>query len=304
MRVLGHIMTEEGRYPDPELVRAINDLGVPIDQPGARSLVGLALVAKEYVRGMSDIIAPLQDLLRKNVDVLATWTDEIHGEALRKLKRTLTRQPVLRGIDPSKPFRIHVDACRTGRGIGAVLLQQDDEGRWHPVAYWSLKLTDTERNYSATDLECKAMHDAILHWSKYLRNGHPFEVVTDHYALVYLSTKSPRATNGRLMRYIVNMQEYVFTVIHRKGSDNLDADGISRLLRSDDTCLRLLTKEILNEGNGYLFENEDKNSLINQFINYKNNSYDSNKIKRIQTKKKFKFYSIYNHFLQIQKLLK
>ena len=35
MKVLGHMMTEEGRYPDPELVRAINDLGVPIDQPGA-----------------------------------------------------------------------------------------------------------------------------------------------------------------------------------------------------------------------------------------------------------------------------
>ena len=62
-------------------------------------------------------------------------------------------------------------------------------------------------------------------------------------------------------------------------------------------------KELLNEGNGYLFENEDKNSLINQFINYKNNSYDNNNIKRIQTKKKFKSYSIYSHFLQIQKLL-
>jgi glycosyltransferase involved in cell wall biosynthesis len=63
-------------------------------------------------------------------------------------------------------------------------------------------------------------------------------------------------------------------------------------------------KELLNEDNGYLFESENKNSLVNQFINYKNNSYDNNKIKRIQTKKKFKFYSIYNHFLQIQKLLK
>ena len=97
-------------------------------------------------------------------------TDEIHGEALRKLKRILARQPVLRGIDPSKPFRIHVDACRTGRGIGAVLLQQDSEGRWHPTAYWSLKLTETERNYSATDLECRAMHDEMLHCDKYIRN--------------------------------------------------------------------------------------------------------------------------------------
>ena len=107
-----------------------------------------------------------------------------------------------------------------------------------PVAYLCLKLTETERNYSATDLECKAMHDSILHWSKYLWNGHLFEVVTDHYALVFLSTKSPRTTNGRLMRYVVDIQEYVFTAIHRKDGDHVDADGISRLLRSEDTCLR------------------------------------------------------------------
>ena len=33
----------------------------------------------------------------------------MHGDALRKLKKTLTRQPVLRGVDPSKPYRLHVD---------------------------------------------------------------------------------------------------------------------------------------------------------------------------------------------------
>ena len=106
-----------------------------------------------------------------------------------------------------------------------------------PSGLFELKLTETERNYSATDLECKAMHDSILHWSKYLWNGHLFEVVTDHCALVFLLTKS-RTTNGRLMRYVVDMQEYVFTAIHRKDGDHVDADGISRLLRSEDTCLR------------------------------------------------------------------
>jgi hypothetical protein len=70
MKVLGHVMTEDGRYPDPELVRAINDLGVPTDQSQVRSLVGLAIVAKEYIRGMSTMISPLQDLLKKGVNVI------------------------------------------------------------------------------------------------------------------------------------------------------------------------------------------------------------------------------------------
>jgi ribosomal protein L10 len=63
-------------------------------------------------------------------------------------------------------------------------------------------------------------------------------------------------------------------------------------------------KELLNEDNGYLFSNENKDSLINEFNNYKKNNYENNQIKKIVTKNKFKLYSIYSHFLQIQKLLK
>jgi hypothetical protein len=148
----------------------------------------------------------------------------------------LTSRPVLLNIHPNKPFRIHMDACRRGRGIGAVLLQQadDDGGRWQPVAYWSLKLTNTEMEYSATDLECKGLHDAIEHWSIYLKNITTFDVVTDHYALVYLVTKPIRDSNGRLMRYIMDIQNYSFNLIHRKGGAHLDADAVSRLLRYDD----------------------------------------------------------------------
>jgi glycosyltransferase involved in cell wall biosynthesis len=63
-------------------------------------------------------------------------------------------------------------------------------------------------------------------------------------------------------------------------------------------------KELLNQNNGYLFDNNSKNSLVKQFIDYKNNSYENNKIKKIITKKKFRVYSVFNHFLQLQSLLK
>lgn len=63
-------------------------------------------------------------------------------------------------------------------------------------------------------------------------------------------------------------------------------------------------KELLNQNNGYLFDNDNKDSLTTQFISYKKNSYENNQIKKVITKKKFKLYSIHSHFLQIQKLLK
>jgi transposase InsO family protein len=253
MKILGHIMTEEGRCANPELTRAIHDIGIPTDQSQVRSIVGLALVAKEYCRNMATEIEPLQELMKKNVDVVNCWKDEIHGKALEKIKTTLTSSPILKTIDTRKEFRIHVDACRRGRGLGAVLLQPLEEEptkgneTWTPVAYWSLKLTETEREYSATDLECKAMHDAILHWGIYLRTGREFTVITDHYALVFLATKSPRDSNGRIMRYVMDLIEYRFNVIHRKGKEHLDADAVSRLLRYGDNEIRLLTRDDLEE---------------------------------------------------------
>jgi len=62
-------------------------------------------------------------------------------------------------------------------------------------------------------------------------------------------------------------------------------------------------KELLDSNNGYLFNNNSKSSLVQEFINYKNTSLIDNKNKIYISKKKFKDYSIYNHFLNIRSLL-
>jgi glycosyltransferase involved in cell wall biosynthesis len=81
----------------------------------------------------------------------------------------------------------------------------------------------------------------------------------------------------------------------------IEAGILNKIIISSD-CMSG-PKELLNENNGYLFYNENKNSLISQFVNYKKNSYENNQIKKIVTKNKFKIYSIYRHYIQIQKLL-
>ena len=58
------------------------------------------------------------------------------------------------------------------------------------------------------------------------------EEFTDHNALKYM-VKSDRAiTNGRLMRYLMDLQGYNFSLYYRKGIENQDADAVSRLLRT------------------------------------------------------------------------
>ena len=86
----------------------------------------------------------------------------------------------------------------------------------------SRTLSKEERRYSATELECTGLHDSLIHWRVYLQNGIPFEVIVDHYALVYMVTKMSDAIgNLRLNTLCLGLQEFTFSVIHRKGALHL-----------------------------------------------------------------------------------
>jgi hypothetical protein len=106
---------------------------------------------------------PLYDLIRKGVVVDKAWDPKLHGPAIQKIKDALnmTSKPVVMQVDNTKKFRLKVDACRKGRGIGGILEQQNDEGKWQPVSYYSSALSKEERQYSATELECKALRCMI-----------------------------------------------------------------------------------------------------------------------------------------------
>ena len=54
-RILGHIMSKEGRATDPTLVSTINNLARPTSLEGVRSCLGLAQVAREYVHNLAPI---------------------------------------------------------------------------------------------------------------------------------------------------------------------------------------------------------------------------------------------------------
>jgi hypothetical protein len=118
----------------------------------------------------------------------------------------------------------------------------DDD--WRPVAYFSQSInqpvateddTDNHRaEWWATECEALGLHNAIMHWAMYLRNGKPFSVVVDHQALLYLVKGQGRLTNRKILNMLMNLQEFRFSVIYRDGLRHLDADAVSRLLHYQD----------------------------------------------------------------------
>ena len=53
--------------------------------------------------------------------------------------------------DFDKPFVMHTDASTNG--LGAVLEQEEMDGKSHPIAYASRSLSKAEKNYGITELE-------------------------------------------------------------------------------------------------------------------------------------------------------
>ena len=247
MKCLGHIVTSRGRCPDPDSVQAILDIDIPRTVNDLLRFNGLVTFNRDYIPGLGDVAASLYDLLAKNVVVSEDWKDETHGEAFRKVKHLLMSAPFLQLPDPSRPFRIHVDGCLSGRGMGAVLLQQDlswipgegqilDDAPWRPVAHWSRKLADSDRDkFSATMVEAHSLHESIIHWASYLQNGLPFTVIVDHQALVYLVTTPIASSNRRVLPMCNHLSAFTFSVLYKKGAQHLAADAISRLFCYEDT---------------------------------------------------------------------
>ncbi|KAL5510007.1 hypothetical protein EMCRGX_G005471 [Ephydatia muelleri] len=112
------------------------------------------------------------------------------------------------------------------RGFGAVLSQRSaEQGEEHPIAFFSRKLLPREEKYSTIEKECLAIKLAMHAFRTYLVGRH-FTVETDHRSLVWLDKL--KDSNSRLTRWSLALQPYNFTVVHRSGSANGNADGLSR----------------------------------------------------------------------------
>ena len=106
-------------------------------------------------------------------------------------------------------------------------LMQGHEGKLFPICYASKKLSDTELNYSTIEKECLEVVWGIKRFHMLLY-GVRFVLQTDHEPLKYMN--SAKFTNNRLMRWAMLLQSYNMKVEAIKGSDNVGADYLSRVV--------------------------------------------------------------------------
>lgn len=232
LKYLGYRLSEDGWKVDEEKIDCIVSFPTPQNRKEVQRFLGLCNWYRRFIKDFALVAAvPLTELTKTKNKF--RWTTAAEN-AFIKLKSMLVSAPVLVMPDYSKPFFIACDASDVA--IGAVLAQEID-GFEHPVAYFSQKLSSSERNYSVTERECLAVIRSIEHFRGYV-DGIKFTVYCDHAALSYLrSIKNPTAL---MCRWILRLNAFDFEIKYRKGSCNVVPDALSRIVAtmsfSADTC--------------------------------------------------------------------
>jgi hypothetical protein len=219
LNYLGHVINTKGKMPDPKKVSAIKDLPPPRNVKDVMSFLGKVGYYHKFIDNFSDLAYPLNQLKRKGQAWV--WGHE-QQKAYETLKDKLCTAPVLRHPDFTQPFVLQTDA--SGYGLGAVLTQHLD-GEEHPIAYASRTLEDRETRHAIIEKEALAIAWGIHHFRHYLLGRH-FTVQTDHKPL--LALQRIKDQNARLQKLSLRLQGYRFTIEHRAGVKNQNADHLSR----------------------------------------------------------------------------
>ena len=144
-------------------------------------------------------------------------------EAFNILKMKCMTAPVLAFADFEKPFLLETNA--SSLGLGAVLSQKQDDGKFHPVAYASQELKGGEGKYHCSKLEFLAFKWAVTDQFKEYLQYKPFTVCTDINPLTYVMTTPNLDAIGH--QWVAALAGYNMTIEYLKGADNKVADILS-----------------------------------------------------------------------------
>ncbi|EDN91529.1 hypothetical protein SS1G_00932 [Sclerotinia sclerotiorum 1980 UF-70] len=169
------------------------------------------------------MVEPLTEMTKKGVGFV--WNEKAE-QAFQEIKDRFTREPILYNYHDDRESIIETDASDTC--VAGVHLQRDDNGKLHPVAYYSSKMDKTEQNYNIYEKELMAIVKSLKHWRIYLQ-GAKFPVIihTDHMNLRTFTTTKV-LDNRRLARWAEELASFDLIIKHVKGKDNARADALSR----------------------------------------------------------------------------
>ena len=230
---LARHVSQKGVLPSKKNLESIARCLPPDTYTKVKSFVGLVGHYRHFIKGFAKIAVPLYDLTSgDNKDKKSEHVD-LSTEALKafdRLKAACLQAPILAFPDFDKPFLLEMDA--SGKGLGAVLSQKQADGWYHPIAYASWVMNETEQRYHSNKQEFLALKWVVTeqfheYLSPYGKNRNEFVVCTDNNPLTYIFSSANLDAVGQC--WVAHLASYNFSLEYQKSKDNTVADFLSQM---------------------------------------------------------------------------
>ncbi|GFX60426.1 retrovirus-related Pol polyprotein from transposon opus [Trichonephila clavipes] len=225
---LGYLITPDGIKPLPDKVQAVLDYKQPETVRSLRKFLGLLNFYRRFLPKAAGQQYILSEFLKGSKGKKDSKPLNLSSEAItafQRCKQALADAAFLAHPSPSAPLALHVDA--SDYAIGGAL-HQVVNSELQPLAFFSRKLTSSEKSYSAYDRELLAIYSAIRHF-RYMLEARDFTVFTDHKPLTYAFRQKSDKCSPRQIRQLDFISQFTTNFVHIPGSDNIAADVLSRV---------------------------------------------------------------------------
>lgn len=179
-KLLGHIKSIDGIKIDPSKVEAILKFDIPRNKKELQSFIGKVIFLKIFLPNFVETCKVMTNMLRKNNEI--KWTTETK-QSFNDIKRELTEaQALLVSPDFSKKNLIFCFASK--HTVARVLLQKNDQGEEHPIAFYNKILRDATLKYNIMEKKTFALVQAFKDFRVFILQSHiityvPISVVKD-----------------------------------------------------------------------------------------------------------------------------
>ena len=230
---MAHHVNQKGVLPSKKNLDSIAQCLPPDTYTKVKSFVSLVGHYRHFIKGFAKIAVPLYDLTSgDNKDKKSEHVD-LSPEALEAfdhLKAACLQAPILAFPDFDKPFLLEMDT--SGKGLGAILSQKQADGQYHPIAYASHVMNETEQRYHSNKQEFLALKWAVTeqfheYLSPYGKNRNEFVVCIDNNPLTYIFSSANLDAAGQ--RWVARLASYNFSLEYQKGKDNTVANFLSQM---------------------------------------------------------------------------
>ncbi|XP_062112479.1 uncharacterized protein LOC133823638 [Humulus lupulus] len=207
-KFLGFIVRHRGIETDPAKIKEILEMPPPRNLRQLRGLQGRLAYIRRFISNLSGRCQPFSRLMQKNVPFI--W-DEACQNAFESIKKYLLHPPVLRAPILGKPLILYITSL--DRSLGALLAQNNEEGKDVALYYLSRTLVGAEQNYPPIEKVCLALIFAVTKLRHYLLS-HPVTLVSKADPLRYILSKP--VLSRRLAKWSMILSEFEINFVRQK----------------------------------------------------------------------------------------